>query len=102
MGGVKPKPSNPFYHQYHQNLAPHHQIPNNHQRTSPINYPPEVDHPERILLSTPIGLAPPFSTIPPLTPQLKTPLLRPPLALQALHISKMNIVIFNNQLEQQI
>ena len=71
-GGAIPRPGNPFYHQYQQTPA-HHQIPVNQQRTSPINYLPEIDHPERILSSTPTGQAPPISTIPPLTPYLRTP-----------------------------
>ena len=36
-------------------------------------YLPEMDHPERILSSTPTGQAPPISTIPLLTPHLRTP-----------------------------
>ena len=90
--GTRPKPINPFYQapltpeeirtQYHteqqipspRNTTQYHQIPNNNQqRTSPINYPSELDHPERILVSTPTGMAPPISTIPHLTPQLRTP-----------------------------
>ena len=35
-------------------------------------YLPEMDHPERILSSTPTGQAPPISTIPLLTPHLRT------------------------------
>ena len=74
--GTRPKPNNPFYQQTPspRNTTQYHQIPNNNQqRTSPINYPPELDHPERILASNPTGTAPPISTIPHLTPQLRTP-----------------------------
>ena len=66
-GGAIPRPGNPLYHQY-QHPPPHHQIPIKKQRTSPINYLQEVDHPERILSSTPTGQAPPISAIPPLIP----------------------------------
>ena len=90
--GARPKPTNPFYFppltpeeirtQHHaeqqipspKNTTKYHQNPNNNQqRTSPINYPSESDNTDRILVSTPRGLAPPNITVPHLTPQLRTP-----------------------------
>ena len=57
--GTVPKHTNPFYQlTYH---TP--------QITPPTNYPPPIEHPERILASTPTtSTAPPMNTIPNLTP----------------------------------